>query len=198
MKNSGLIMYYLVFILIIPFILSTYGINTGMLPFYLPLMVVLANVLTLSGIPAFQDLYKMKPDNNLSMVSTHVINLVALIGVMWQSINQVTVYNNNVGAAAAYAVILFLVTFPLARGGLKFILRHADEYLREKSRYSFNNNWHLIITGLLYIVFLIGFQAILLSIVDSTQKASAVASTNKFNSINSRIANKLSLANVKN
>ena len=198
MKNSGLIMYYLVFILIIPFILSTYGINTGMLPFYLPLMVVLANVLTLSGIPAFQDLYKMKPDTKLSMISTHIINLVALIGVMWQSINQVTLYNNNVGAAAAYAVILFLVTFPLARGGLKFILRHADEYLREKSRYSFNNNWHLIITGLLYIVFLIGFQAILLSIVDSTQKASAVASTNKFNSINSRIANKLSLANVKN
>ena len=198
MKNSGLIMYYLVFILIIPFILSTYGINTGMLPFYLPLMVVLANVLTLSGISAFQDLYKMKPDNNLSMVSTHIINLVALIGVMWQSINQVTVYNNNVGAAAAYAVILFLVTFPLARGGLKFILRHADEYLREKSRYSFTNNWHLIITGLLYIVFLIGFQAILLSIVDSTQTASVVASTNKLNSINSRIANKLSLANVKN
>ena len=198
MKNSGLIMYYLVFILIIPFILSTYGINTGMLPFYLPLMVVLANVLTLSGIPAFQDLYKMKPDTKLSLISTHIINLVALIGVMWQSINQVTLYNNNVGAAAAYAVILFLVTFPLARGGLKFILRHADEYLREKSRYSFNNNWHLIITGLLYIVFLIGFQAILLSIVDSTQKASAVASTNKFNSINSRIANKLSLANVKN
>lgn len=198
MKNSGLIMYYLVFILIIPFILSTYGINTGMLPFYLPLMVVLANVLTLSGIPAFQDLYKMKPDNNLSMVSTHIINLVALIGVMWQSINQVTVYNNNVGAAAAYAVILFLVTFPLARGGLKFILRHADEYLREKSRYSFTNNWHLIITGLLYIVFLIGFQAILLSIVDSTQTASSIASANKFNSINSKIANKLSLANVKN
>jgi hypothetical protein len=198
MKNSGLIMYYLVFILIIPFILSTYGINTGMLPFYLPLMVVLANVLTLSGIPAFQDLYKMKPDTRLSMASTHIINLVALIGVMWQSINQVTLYNNNVGAAAAYAVILFLVTFPLARGGLKFILRHADEYLREKSRYSFTNNWHLIITGLLYVVFLIGFQAILLSIVDSTQKASAVASVNKLNSINSRIANKLSLANVKN
>jgi hypothetical protein len=191
-------MYYLVFILIIPFILSTYGINTGMLPFYLPLMVILANVLTLSGISAFQDLYKMKPDNNLSMASTHIINLVALIGVMWQSINQVTVYNNNVGAAAAYAVILFLVTFPLARGGLKFILRHADEYLREKSRYSFTNNWHLIITGLLYVVFLIGFQAILLSIVDSTQTASVVASTNKLNSINSRIANKLSLANVKN
>jgi len=198
MKNSGLIMYYLVFILIIPFILSTYGINTGMLPFYLPLMVVLANVLTLSGIPAFQDLYKMKPDSRLSMASTHLINLVALIGVMWQSINQVTLYNNNVGGAAAYAVILFLVTFPLARGGLKFILRHADEYLREKSRYSFTNNWHLIITGLLYIVFVIGLQAILLSIVDSTQTASAVASSNKLNSINSRIANKISLANMKN
>ena len=50
MKNLGLIMYYLVFILIIPFILSNYGLGTGMLPYYLPLMVVLANVLTLSGI----------------------------------------------------------------------------------------------------------------------------------------------------
>ena len=55
MKNSGLVMYYIVFILIIPFILSTYGINTGMLPYYLPLMVALANVLTLSEIPAFKE-----------------------------------------------------------------------------------------------------------------------------------------------
>ena len=198
MKNSGLIMYYLVFILIIPFILSTYGIGTGMLPYYLPLMVALANVLTLSGIPAFRDLYKLKPDSVLSTVSTHIIHLVALIGVMWQSINQVTLYNNNVGAAAAYAVILFIVTFPLARSGLKFVLTHSDEYLRDKSDYSFNHNWHLIVTGLLYIVFLIGLQAILLSIVDSTQTASVEASLNRMNSINSRIANKISLANMKN
>ena len=198
MKNSGLVMYYIVFILIIPFILSTYGINTGMLPYYLPLMVALANVLTLSGIPAFKDLYKMKPDSNLSFISTHVINFIALVGVMWQSINQVTLYNNNVGAAATYAVILFIVTFPLARGGLKFVLRHVDEYLREKSRYSFTHNWHLLTGGLLYIVFLIALQAVLLTIVDSTQTASVEASVNRMNSINSRIANKISLANMRN
>ena len=63
--------------------------------------------------------------------------------------------------------------------------------------YKFDKNWHLIATGLLFIVFLIGFQAILLTIVDSSGSAWQVASDNRMNSLNSKIANKISLANVK-
>ena len=51
--------------------------------------------------------------------------------------------------------------------------------------------------GLLFIVFIIGLQAILLSIVDSSGNASKVAASNKLNSLNSKIANKISLANAK-
>ena len=197
MKNSGIIIFYLIFIFIIPFALSTYGLNTGILPYYLPLMVALANLLTLTGLEEFQDLYQLKSKSFLGFVSTHLINLVALIGIMWQAINHVSVSNNDVSYGASYAVILFIVTFPLARHGMRFVLKNADEYLSKKSDYEFNKNWHLIASGLLYIVFLIGFQAILLSIIDASGSVSKVASNNRINSLNSKIANKISLANVK-
>ena len=197
MKNSGVILFYLIFLFIIPLALGTYGLDTGILPYYLPLLVALANLLTLSGLEEFQDLYQLKPNSFLGFVSTHLVNLVAFIGIMWQSINHVSVFNNNVAYGASYAIILFIVTFPLARNGMKYVLDNADEYLSKKSNYNFDKNWHLIATGLLFIIFLIGFQAILLSIVDSSGNASKVATSNKLNSLNSKIANKISLANAK-
>ena len=197
MKNSGVILFYLIFLFIIPLALGTYGLDTGILPYYLPILVALANLLTLSGLEEFRDLYQLNPDSFLGFVSTHLIHLVAFIGIKWQSMNHVTVFNNSVAYGASYAVILFIVTFPLARGGMKYVLKHAGEYLSEKSNYKFDKNWHLIASGLLFIVFLIGFQAILLTIVDSSGAASKVASDNKMNSLNSKIANKISLANVK-
>lgn len=198
MKNVGVIVFYLIFIIIIPFMLGGYGFNTGLLPYYLPLMVALANMLTLSGLDEFKDLYQLEPESFVGYVSTNIINLAALIGVMWQSINHVTISKNSTSYGATYAVMLFIVTFPLARTGMKFVLDNADSYLREKSSYSFNKNWHLLVTGLLYIVFLIGVQAILLSIVDSTAGTSKAANVNRNNAINNKIANKISLANIKN
>ena len=177
--------------------LGTYGLNTGVLPYYLPLMVALANLLTLSGLEEFADLYQLEPNSFLGFISTHIVNLVALIGIMWQSITHVSEKKNSVSYGASYAVILFLVTFPLARSGMKYVLKNADEYLKKKSNYNFEKNWHLLASGLLYIVFLIGFQAIFLSIVDASGNASSVASSNRENSLNNRIANKISLANVK-
>ena len=177
--------------------LGTYGLNTGVLPYYLPLMVALANLLTLSGLEEFADLYQLEPNSFLGFVSTHIVNLVALIGIMWQSITHVSEKKNSVSYGASYAVILFLVTFPLARSGMKYVLKNTDEYLKKKSNYNFEKNWHLLASGLLYIVFLIGFQAIFLSIVDASGNASSVASSNRENSLNNRIANKISLANVK-
>tara|TARA_B100000035_G_C20815055_1_gene471661 strand:+ start:149 stop:748 length:600 start_codon:yes stop_codon:yes gene_type:complete len=197
MKNSGVIFFYLIFLFIIPLALGTYGLDTGILPYYLPLMVALANMLTLSGLEEFQDLYQLNPNSFLGFVSTHLVNLIALIGIMWQSINHVAVYNNSIAYGASYAVILFIVTFPLARTGMKYVLDNADEYLSKKSDYKFDKNWHLLATGLLFIVFIIGLQAILLSIVDSSGNASKVAASNKLNSLNSKIANKISLANAK-
>ena len=119
MKNSGVILFYLIFLFIIPLALGTYGLNTGILPYYLPLLVALANLLTLSGLEEFQDLYQLEPTSFLGFVSTHLIHLVAFIGIMWQSMNHITVFNNSIAYGASYAVILFLVTFPMARNLMK-------------------------------------------------------------------------------
>ena len=63
MKNSGVIFFYLIFLFIIPLALGTYGLDTGILPYYLPLMVALANMLTLSGLEEFQDLLNWNRNN---------------------------------------------------------------------------------------------------------------------------------------
>ena len=55
----------------------------------------------------------------------------------------------------------------MARQGMKFVLDNVDYYMRKQNKMSFEYNWHLFVFGLLYIIFLLGLQAILLSLVDT-------------------------------
>ena len=47
-----------------------------------------------------------------------------------------------------------------------FILNNVDKYLKDTTELNYKYNWHLMTFGLLYIVFLLGLQAILLSLVE--------------------------------
>ena len=189
-KNGGVFVFYLIFVITIPYILGTLGSSLGLLKYYLPLVIALANTLTLSGISQFENLYQLRPTNLVAFLSTHFINLFALFGVMWQSISHTVAMGGSIANGIAYGMILFIIAFPFARQGLKFILEQSDLYLRKKTNFEYENNWHLLTTGLLYIIFLVGLQAIVLNMVDSTQ---TVAEINRTNNINRRIANKLSL-----
>lgn len=189
-KNVGVFVFYLIFVITIPYILGTFGASLGLLKYYLPLLVALANTLTLSGISQFENLYQLRPTNLVAFLSSNFINLFALFGVMWQSISHTIVTGGSLAQGIAYGMILFIIVFPFARQGLKFILEQSDLYLRKKTKFEYENNWHLLTTGLLYTIFLIGLQAIALNMVESTQ---TVAEINRTNNINRRIANKLSL-----
>ena len=180
--NLGILIFYLIFIVIIPYILVLNG-STEVLKYYLPMLVAFANLLSKVGNrKIFENLYDLEPDNFVSFLSSNFINLFTLFGILWQCLGYSKTSNGSVNGAVIYGVILFIIAFPFARNGLTFVLDHVDFYLREKTDLTYRHNWHLLVFGLLYIIFLLGIQAVLLNLVDST---SLLKSSNNYNDSNS-------------
>jgi len=168
--NLGILLYYLFFVVLIPYMLVA---NSSMqiLKYYMPMMVAFAHMLSLSGHDKlFGNLYDMKPKNFVSFVSTNFINLFALFGILWQCITYAQADASSLPRAVVYGIILFVIVFPMARQGMKFVLDNVDLYLREKTDMTFEYNWHLLVFGLIYIIFLLGIQSIMLSLVDTSRK----------------------------
>ena len=170
--NLGILLYYLFFIVLIPYILIA---NSSMeiLKYYMPLMVAFAHMLSLSGHKKlFGNLYEIQPKNFVSYISSNFINLFALFGILWQVITYSALDSTSMPRAVVYGIILFVIVFPMSRQGMKFVLDNVDFYMREKTKATFEYNWHLFVFGLLYIIFLLGIQAVMLSLVDTSRKAS--------------------------
>ena len=164
--NLGILIFYLIFVIIIPYILMASNSNE-MLKYYMPLLVAFANLLTLAGDKrVFGNLYQVQPNNFIAFISSNFINLFALFGILWQCLEHSRRYDIDVTRSVIYGTILFIIAFPMARQGLAFILTNVDAYLKNTTDLKYNYNWHLMAFGLLYIVFLLGLQAILLSLVD--------------------------------
>ena len=162
--NLGILVYYLVFIVIIPYLLI-FNKNLNLLKYYMPLMVVFAHLLSRVGKKEiFNNLYDLNPKNFIPFISSNFINLFALFGVIWQAIEHSRKF--NVTSSGIYGVLLFIITFPLARTGLKFVLDNTDKYLKEKTDMEFKHEWHLIVFGVLYIIFILGIQAVLITILE--------------------------------
>ena len=163
--NLGIILYYLIFVVIIPYMLVSNA-SLDILKYYMPLMVAFANLLTLSGHDKlFGNLYQLKPKNFVAFVSTNFINLFALFGILWQCIDYSSKDKNNVTRSIIYGTVLFVIVFPFSRDGLKYVLDQIDYYLKKKTNMTYDYNWHLLAFGLLYIIFLLGLQAVLLGLV---------------------------------
>ena len=161
--NLGILIYYLIFIVIIPYIFI-YSNNSGVLKYYMTMMVAFAHLLTMIGDhKLFGNLYRLNPKEFVPFVSANFINIFTLFGILWQCIEFSRKY--NLANSIIYGILLFIIALPFARSGLKFVLEHVDEYLKKKTSIDYKYNWHLIVVGLLYIVFILGLQAILLSLV---------------------------------
>ena len=168
--NLGIIIFYLFFVVAIPYVLIANH-SMGVLKYYMPLMVAFAHMLSLSGHKKlFGNLYELKPKNFVAFISTNFINLFALFGILWQCIDYSRSTSNGLARAVIYGIILFVIVFPMSRQGLKFVLDNVDLYMRKKSDLSFEYNWHLFVFGLIYIIFLLGLQAVLLSLVDTGRR----------------------------
>jgi hypothetical protein len=170
--NLGILLFYLFFVVLIPYILIA---NSSMqiLKYYMPMMVAFAHMLSLSGHDKlFGNLYDLRPKNFVSFLSTNFINLFALFGILWQCITYAESDSASLPRAVVYGIILFVIAFPMARQGMKFVLDNVDLYLREKTAMTFEYNWHLFVFGLIYIIFLLGIQAVMLALVDTSRKQS--------------------------
>lgn len=170
--NLGILLYFLFFIVLIPYILIANS-SLQILKYYMPMMVAFAHMLSLSGHKKlFGNLYDLQPKNFVSFVSTNFINLFALFGILWQVITYAQADDSSISRAVVYGIILFIIAFPMARQGMAFVLQNVDYYLRKKTEMTFEYNWHLLVFGLIYIVFLLGIQAVMLSLVDVSRKKS--------------------------
>ena len=195
--NLGILIFYLIFVIIIPYVLMASNSN-DMLKYYMPLLVAFANLLTLAGDKrVFGNLYQLQPNNFVAFISTNFINLFALFGILWQCLEHSRIYNIDITRSVIYGTILFVIAFPMARQGMVFILTHVDKYLRETTELKYNYNWHLMTFGLLYIVFLLGLQAILLSLIDfdddrnnSKERNNNERNSNKINNILNNLSKK--------
>jgi len=161
--NVGILLYYLIFIVIIPYILI-YNQNVSLLKYYMTMMVAFAHLLTYVGDENyFGNLYQLNPVEFVPFLSSNFINIFTLFGILWQCIEFSRKY--NLTNSVIYGILLFMIALPFARAGLKFVLDNIDIYMKEKTEIDFKYNWHLVVFGILYIIFILGLQAILLTLV---------------------------------
>ena len=196
--NLGILLYFLIFIVIIPYLLI-YNQSMNILKFYMPMMVAFAHLLSRIGSTnIFNSLYQLNPIDFVPFISSNFINIFALFGILWQSIEYSRKY--NLTSSIIYGILLFLIAFPASRIGLKFVLDNVDKYLNDKTKINYKYNWHLMVFGLLYIIFILGLQAVLLSILGLSGELktlnNVISQTN--NSFLNKVLKKYSLSNVSN
>jgi len=126
--HIGFVLWYIVFLGIIPFIIvKTSGIQ-GM-RIYLPVVDLIANISSLSGKKnkqVFKDVYSLSPNNILSFISTNLINLLALSGVAWNGV-KVAMDRKNAMAGIHVMIIMYTMTYLLPTQGIPYIVKFLEK-----------------------------------------------------------------------
>ena len=179
--NMGSVLFYLLFIILIPMYLILKG-NTDSFNYYFPTIVMLAITITEAGKPnQNQNLYPMPPTNLQGFLSTNIINGLAIVAILIQSISA-AVYYNSVYLGVALGFISFIVVFPLAQQLLPFFIRQGDLILREKTTFKFPGGWHKYILGFIFIIVLLLVQNVIIMAISqqifSTGSSSSSSSNN--------------------
>jgi predicted membrane channel-forming protein YqfA (hemolysin III family) len=162
--NLGTIGFILLFIFAIPLVLF-YTSMLELLQLYAPFVVMLASTLTQSGKPhIFKELYQINPKNPTAFLSANLINLFTLIGILWYSVG-IALYHNNLELGVSIATISFIISFPIAREAIPYLIREGDERLKENTTFDYPYNWHKYFIGFLTIGSLLILQYILIGLM---------------------------------
>lgn len=162
--NLGTIGFMLIFIFAIPIALFYTGM-LDLLQLYAPFVIMLASTLTEAGKPGmFKELYQADPENPTAFMTSNMINLFALVGLLWYSIG-LALYHNNVELGVSVATIIFIVSFPISREAIPYLIREGDKRLKENTTFIYPYNWHKYFIGFLTIGSLLILQYILVSIL---------------------------------
>lgn len=163
--NLDTIIFYLVFVITIPAILFSSG-DFESLKYYLPALVMAAVTLTESGKPdLFTNLYPTDCSTTTfgGFLSTNIINGLAIVGILLQSL-IVSAATSSITLGLVSGLIIFAITFPMAQQILPFFIREVDD-LRNTvfgGRVYFPGNWHKYFAGLIFSIFLLGVQYVML------------------------------------
>jgi len=162
--NLDTIIFYLIFVIIIPGILFSSG-DYESLKYYLPALVMAAVTLTESGSPdLFVNLYPTDCNTTTfsGFLSTNIINGLAVVGILMQSL-MVSSTTSSITLGLVSGIIVFAITFPMAQQILPFFIREVDD-LRNiiSSNLYLPGNWHKYMAGIIFSVFLLLVQYIML------------------------------------
>ena len=123
----GTIIWYLVFILLIPFFLK----KEKYLRIFLPMVDLIANVFSSAGKGKqrlFKDLYKLTPNNIISFLSTNFINLIALFGVALNGSYYILKHQNK-WLGIKVMLIMYTITYLLPTQGLNWSVLTIQSYI---------------------------------------------------------------------
>ena len=163
--NLDTIFFYLIFVILIPIYFFSNG-DFESLKYYLPALVMAAVTLTEAGKPGlFVNLYPT--DCSLTtftgFLSTNIINALAVVGILSQAL-IIASATSSITLGLVSGIITFAITFPMAQQILPFFIREVDELSKTvfRSNVSLPGNWHMYMAGLIFSIFLLGVQYVML------------------------------------
>jgi hypothetical protein len=164
--NLDTIIFYLIFVILIPsYLFATSDYET--LKYYLPALIMIAVTLTESGKPdLFVNLYPNYCDTTTTFtgfLSTNIINGLAVVGILAQAL-VITMATSSITLGLVSGLITLAIAFPMAQQILPFFISQVDElrYTLFGGRVLFPGNWHKYFTGLIFSIFLLGVQYVML------------------------------------
>jgi len=163
--NLDTIIFYLIFVITIPAYLFSSS-DFESLKFYLPALVMAAVTLTESGKPdLFRNLYPTDCSTTTfsGFLSTNLINGLAIVGILMQAL-VVSSATSSITLGLVSGLITFAITFPMAQQILPFFIREVDDLTKTIFRTNLHliGNWHMYISGLIFSIFLLGVQYVML------------------------------------
>ena len=96
-------------------------------------------------------------------LSTNIINALAVVGILSQAL-IIASATSSITLGLVSGIITFAITFPMAQQILPFFIREVDELSKTvfRSNVSLPGNWHMYMAGLIFSIFLLGVQYVML------------------------------------
>lgn len=180
--NLDTMIFFLVFVAGVPYyLLSNNDYDT--LKFYLPTLVMVAVTLTEAGAPNFfKNLYPLDNRTLSGFISRNLINLLAMGGLLLQALVLANA-TGNVLLGLVTGLITVAITFPIAQEVLPVFIREGDKWFRTLQiggrPIAYPGNWHKYFLGLVFTVFLVLLEYLLLTVaVPSLMTAGRRSSNN--------------------
>lgn len=172
--NLGTLLFYIIAVLLLPSAIVASGNNKFLTEIYLPALVMLAATLTTSGEPElFANLYPDEPDNTSALLSKNFLNLLAIVGILVNTL-VVGISTNNLVVGLITGLMGFIITFPIAGSVIPFFIRRTDIALKERTTFRFPGNWHKYFVGLVFIITFLSIQLLVLRITKNMDLSSAI------------------------